>query len=97
MSASTSPTLPQAGPPAQFRATSATQYATAFEVSTVPVSPVGFVTVLTLYPNAPWPPGIVLTPQVSGIQGRGDARWQIPPICRVMRLIIAERMAFVPQ
>ncbi len=69
MSASTSPTLPQAGPSAQFRATSATQYATAFEVSTVPVSPVGFVTVVTLYPNAPWPPGIVLTPQVSGIQG----------------------------
>ena len=29
--------------------------------------------------------------------GRGDARWQILPSCRLMRLIIAERTLFVPQ
>jgi len=69
MSASTSPTLPQAGSSAQFQAKSATQYATAFEISAVPSGPVGTVTVVTLYPNGPWPPGIVLAPQVSGIQG----------------------------
>ena len=69
MSATTSPTLPQAGPSAQFQAKSATQYATAFEISMVPSGPVDTVAVVTLHPNGPWPPGIVLTPQVSGIQG----------------------------